>query len=835
MFLCGVSVQGGAWLATLAALGLVAVGGVAIVQSEKKRKLRETITGGQTPPVVAAAAVGSSSASLAVVSDTPPPPASKSSNIPSWALGEPKIAAVVAARPSATEPVSSSSVVIPASNDQLPEVTAIPQSTALPQNTVKPQEAQASSLGPVLTGTGNVTPIGRDIGTGQEVSISQAARLQGLYIIGVNGTGKSTFISNLIIRDIEQGLGVCLLDPHGDLTKDVLSRVPASRLADVILLDLMDSAYPFGLNVFECPDPANIELVALTASFVMHIFEKVWDIGPHTPQLAQVLRNVTFTLIQNPGTTLAELPLLLQDQDVRSKLTTNVTNSQVKLFWKTYDKLSTRDQLERTNSTLNKADAFLTQPIIANIVGQAHTTIDFRKIMDEGKILLVQLSPQLEDLSRLVGAVMIGQLLEAAMSRRDLPAEQRKQFNLYADEYQRFATPDFATLLSEARKFGVATTIAHQYLEQLDDNNRGAAVNAANLVAFRVSGLDAEMLAKEYDATPEESLEFRTEPVRSPVRNVIKHLLEKGHRNQDVTDFVNDWLAPAYVTWENRENIIQIKNKISWIELDEFLKRDDFPTAMDVLNNLLFTCMEQETYELNFHPRMIYTLLFINQVHEGVAKLVKFKPGGSDTVVIMGLSKQPPSLFKSSTEFDTLCKWNTTELQVNRIGDYVTNKNEKKAEKYNASIDLILHLKAVLQALSEDPILVDTGQYREVRDKPRPYTDVQKEVANALSQAPNYTARVKTLAGQGTVKLLPATPGLAGSAFQDRRGQVLEQTHAAYCRPRAAVEEEIADRQTALMEEEEQEPKSRRQQAEAQKPFTPSRRHKTPLQEDNPT
>jgi hypothetical protein len=167
--------------------------------------------------------------------------------------------------------------------------------------------------------------IGREIETGSEVSISQAARLQGLYIIGVNGTGKSTFISNLIAQDMEQGLGVCLLDPHGDLTKDVLARVPDNRVEDVILLDLMDSSYPFGLNVFECPDPSNLEQVSQTASFVMHVFEKVWDVGTATPQLAQVLRNVTFTLIQNPGTTLAELPLLLQDEQVRNKLVATIS------------------------------------------------------------------------------------------------------------------------------------------------------------------------------------------------------------------------------------------------------------------------------------------------------------------------------------------------------------------------------------------------------------------------------------------------------------------------------------------------------------------------------
>ncbi len=680
LFICGLSVQGGGLLAFLAFL---AFGGCCVwyfVAEDKKKKLRQALTQPQAPATAA--------------TDTP------------------------SVQTIAVEPVEQPQIEQPA----ISEPVAQPQEKA-----VVPVQQQAVAVVPV----GGAALIGREVETGNEVSISQAARLQGLYIIGVKGTGKSTFIANLIAEDMKHGLGLCLLDPHGDLTKDVLARVPDNREEDVILLDLMDSSYPFGLNVFECPDPSNLEQVALTASFVMHIFEKVWDVGTSTPQLAQVLRNVTFTLIQNPGTTLAELPLLLQDDNVRNKLVGNVANTQVKLFWTTYNRLRPGEQLERSSSTLNKADAFLTQPIIANIVGQSHTTIDFRKIMDEGKIVLVQLTPQLEDLSRLVGAVFIGQLLMAAMSRKDISAGERKQFNLYADEYQRFATEDFATLLSEARKFGVATTIAHQYLDQLDEKNRGASVNAANLVAFRVSGQDAALLAREFDATPEESLEVRVEPVRVPARDVVWQLMRKGHRDKDVTDFVNRWLAPAQETWDNRENVIQIKQKESWIALDEFLKRSDFPDAMNTLNELLFECQSQERYNFNLPPRMTHALMLINGLSEGIEKLVKFKPSGSSTVYVLGLSQQPPSLFTSSPEFDTLCKWDVTREQINLIKNHVCNKNAKKEEKYDLCVNFILHLFAVMRVLADDPILVDTGQYREVRDKSRPYADVQNEFSSA--------------------------------------------------------------------------------------------------------
>ena len=388
--------------------------------------------------------------------------------------------------------------------------------------------------------------LGTDRDSGQKMVLSQYTRRQGLYMIGVNGTGKSTLIANLIAQDMEQGLGLCLLDPQGDLTNDVLAQVPEQRVQDVILLDLKDSEYPFGLNMFSCPAPDDLEQVALTASFVMHVFEKVWQVGTQTPLLAQVLRNVTFTLIQNPGTTLNDIPLLLQDQPTREKLVGNVKNSQVRLFWQSYDELKAHDQMGQICSMLKKVDVFLTQSSIANIVGQSTTTLDFRTIMDERKILLVQLDPSSEDISSLVGAVIIGQLLNAAMSRKDLAEFQRKQFNLYVDEYERFATENFATLLSEARKFGIATTVAHQFLDQLDEKNRRASVNAANLVVFRAIERDAEELAKELDATPSPSpVVLGERPRRVPASNSVKYLLKYGHPDASVAEFTTRYLVPA--------------------------------------------------------------------------------------------------------------------------------------------------------------------------------------------------------------------------------------------------------------------------------------------------
>lgn len=384
--------------------------------------------------------------------------------------------------------------------------------------------------------------LGVDTQTNQSVRLQQAARRQGTYIIGAPGTGKSGLIENLVIEDIKQGLGVCLLDPHGDLIEAILKRLPG-REQDVILLDILQKDFPFGLNLFSCIDPSDSVEVQKTVDQVMHIFELLFAVSLSTPRMAQYLRNCTHTLIANPGFTMAEIPLLLTDVAFRKRLLTNVHDTKVQLFWKTYEALKPQEQLEYAESTLNKLDPFL-EPLSRNIVGQSKTTIDFRAVMDERKILLVKLNVQLSGVTSLVGAAIIAQLLNAAYSRSNIDVSKRKQFNIYADEFQRFTTQDFSTLIAEARKFGIATTIAHQFRNQLDKpggDYKAAALTATNLIVFRVSGEDAHELASQFDCTPPPA-ETKREEKLTPVSNPVDVLLSgKTHPNPIVNAWVKHW------------------------------------------------------------------------------------------------------------------------------------------------------------------------------------------------------------------------------------------------------------------------------------------------------
>jgi len=224
--------------------------------------------------------------------------------------------------------------------------------------------------------------IGADTTTLQPVLINKTARPQGLYIIGRQGTGKSGLIENLIVQDIKQGLGVCVLDPHGELIDHVIARLDARRENDVILLNIRDFQFPFGVNPFYCADPTHPLAVQEVVDRVLHVFEKLLGVTHDTPLILDYLRKCTYTLVANPGYTMAEIPLLLTDKHFRQQLVANVTDSDVLLFWKDYEQKNPSDQASERAGIVRRVGEFL-QAVSRPIVGQERSTIDFRAMMDE--------------------------------------------------------------------------------------------------------------------------------------------------------------------------------------------------------------------------------------------------------------------------------------------------------------------------------------------------------------------------------------------------------------------------------------------------------------------
>lgn len=331
--------------------------------------------------------------------------------------------------------------------------------------------------------------------------IKQDDRRRHMYLIGKTGMGKSNILEQMAIYDIQHDRGVCVVDPHGEGVEKIIKFVPRHRINDVIYLNPSDLNYPIAFNVLEQVAP---EYHHLVASGLLGVFKKIWA-DSWGPRLEYVLNNAILALLEYPGSTLLGIMRILTDKDFRKKVIAKITDPVVKSFWiNEFSKYPDRFQAEAIAPIQNKVGRFLSSSMMRNIVGQVKSSIDLRKIMDEKKILLLNLSKGRigEDNSALLGAMIITKLQLAVMSRVDMLEKDRNDFYLYVDEFQNFATESFVNILSEARKYRLNLILAHQYILQLDEKvAAGIFGNVGTLCIFRVGAEDAEFLEKEFEPT----------------------------------------------------------------------------------------------------------------------------------------------------------------------------------------------------------------------------------------------------------------------------------------------------------------------------------------------
>lgn len=318
------------------------------------------------------------------------------------------------------------------------------------------------------------------------------------YVIGKTGTGKSTLLETLIRSDIMAGRGLALLDPHGDLVQRVLEQIPEDRKDDLIYFDVPDSMQPLGFNPLE---PVSQAKRSLAAAGLLEVFKKMWA-DSWGPRLEHILRNALLALFEQPQATLADVLRMLSDERFRKAVASNLENAQVREFWlQEYQNYPSRFQTEAIAPIQNKVGAFLSDPVLNRILTQDRSAFKLRQVMDEGKILLVNLSKgQLgEDTSGLLGSLLVSRIGLAALSRSDVPEAERRDFFLYLDEFHSFTTLSMTTMLSELRKYRVGLSLANQYLSQLDEKIQDAILgNAGTIISFRLGLNDAEILAKEF-------------------------------------------------------------------------------------------------------------------------------------------------------------------------------------------------------------------------------------------------------------------------------------------------------------------------------------------------
>ncbi len=342
-------------------------------------------------------------------------------------------------------------------------------------------------------------------GVRTEIRIAPDDRRRHMYIIGRTGTGKSEFMKGLIRQDIEAGLGLCVIDPHGDLVDDLLQYVPKERAEDVVVFEPFDLERPMGLNMLEVK---SAEEKDFAVQEMIEIFYKLFPPEIIGPMFEHNMRNVMLTLMADqeyPGT-IAEIPRMFTDPQFQKYKIAKVGDSVVRAFWEQEMAKTTEfHKSEMLGYLISKVGRFVENEMMRNIIGQAHSAFDFREIMDEGKILLINLSKGKtgEVNSKLLGLIVVSKLQMAALSRADLPERGRRDFYLYIDEFQNFVTDSLATILSEARKYHLNLVMAHQYISQLvHENNtkiRDAVFgNAGTMVSFRIGVEDAEIMAKEF-------------------------------------------------------------------------------------------------------------------------------------------------------------------------------------------------------------------------------------------------------------------------------------------------------------------------------------------------
>ncbi len=362
-------------------------------------------------------------------------------------------------------------------------------------------------------------------GQSRPVYLSAEDRQRHMYIIGKTGTGKSEFLKDMILQDIRNGEGICVVDPHGDLVEGVLPLIPPERAEDVIIFDPSDTSRPMGLNIMEAYTE---EQKHYMVSSVIGLFYKLYDpnqTGIVGPRLEHGIRNAMLTVMAVPGNTFIEVQRALTDTAFVQELLPHLTDPIVKRYW--------TDQIAQTNDfhksevldyIVSKFGRFVTNKLMRNIIGQSKSSFDFRKVMDDKKILLVNLSKGKigEENSSFLGLILIPKLLVAAMSRQDIPQEQRQNFYLYVDEFQNFATPDFAQILSEARKYRLNLIVANQFTGQMQDEVKNAVFgNVGTIISFRVGVTDANYLQHEFQPIFNEGDLINVDRFNAYIRTVV--------------------------------------------------------------------------------------------------------------------------------------------------------------------------------------------------------------------------------------------------------------------------------------------------------------------------
>lgn len=585
--------------------------------------------------------------------------------------------------------------------------------------------------------------------TRDQLLLPDTERFAGMYILGVQGVGKSGLLENLIAHDTAVGNAVIVIDPHGDLTAHCLAQLPNNRVARTYVLDMEDEEYPFGVNVFATGTLTTDMARSQAVERIMHIFEVLWEDVLSQQNLPRYVRAATITLLANPGATLVDMHTFLLDADVRSRMLQHVTDPTVRNFWKTqYDDISEIEKTRRVQPLINRLEAlFMGRSLIRNIVGQRRTSINFRRAIEQKQLVFIKLPvKQVAQDARLVGTILLAQLYAAVFSFADIPEAQRPGLSLYVDEFQHFATPDFASLFTEGRKFGVRLTLAHQYRDQLPKYLQDSTMTARTKVCFRATPSDSNEMAREF---PSQGGEF------TPSSRAIKELL---NRTSDfpptVRGFVEMYLRPL-----PKSGDVEIARELTlsaaaWGGELHPIKLTN-PTSL--LDSLFYEVMSRRDPTLPIPEMAIHGLASNGNNFLSAIKWT------SDAVLRQDIWDFPAHLVSLSNGTP---RW--------------TRHPEGAKEQL---LHCVFHLRLVMHYLAENPIGKQSASSG-------------NGVAQMLIQLPSRAAFVKSDKAVGVIYTHDTPKQMSGDDLKGRLRFIQEQTRQMYCHPRQQIEHGFVDGMT---------------------------------------
>ena len=577
--------------------------------------------------------------------------------------------------------------------------------------------------------------IGTGVENGEPLLFPYELRTEHVYVLGKTRMGKSTVQAAMALQDIDHGVGCCLLDPHGDIVNDVLARVPGHAAHRVVVLDGLDNP-PFSLNLYECGDGDTERAV----SRVVEVFKKLWDEKSWGPNIEYVLRNTARTVIPSGGTML-DVPRLFDEKDQRRFFLRRVDNPAVHRFWAHIDKLdrAVSQEWQLIGSTINKLDAFVGDERLRPIIGQRISTVRFDELMDDKTCLLVRLPIARlgEDVVHLVGSTMLQLILEATHRRAHMPADQRKRFHLYVDEYHRFATGSSADLMTDAGKFNVGITVAHQFRGQLDDDNRGATLQMGNAILFRLNGADAEEVVQGLKRPdPELSVVGMKPKLVTPPRP-WNHL--KQHGFDEPTGRATRLIQQQLSQFEE-ERAWRKEDQATIRDLYDQYKRTGSPTRSEELFDRLkglgnwkaVMNYDVDTFLAEIEAKIDTFLVMRIQNPEDTTEAYRFMADelhpAWDFGVRVGFRLYPRFIHQ---DIDALMKKDTEDDDVvfKEIGNFV----------------------------AANPPRVHSGEFEPIYGPPPTMADIEKRLAAELSTLPRWTAHCKIGEEEFRMTTIPLT------------------------------------------------------------------------------